>query len=702
MANLVRPLVQPVTLPVAGDLFADLGGANGAPATPPTAVTLIAFPSSGGASAGVQRDIALTTGSPIFAGTYSGGTPTGMQGRVRKVSDNSVVTDWTDLSDVTIGGGSFSCRLAGVPQGAGYYRDVRAKNTTSVSAADATPFMVGIGLACYGQSNMGAMFAAASSLPAADANTAYFNGTNWVAVPNADGVRELLNVVQSVAGVPCFAVDGSVSGTGIAALAKGDASGYYDAFIAKVLAMQGAEFFLWRHGESAAAGSGMSEATYLGYLSQLHADLASDIGRTKAQIPGIASSLAWANESPAVYDNDKWDLVQRTLLDVETLASFKFSHSNMDAVLLADHLHQTGADCLKSADRYARSITTLLGVTTGYPKWDISSAATVNSTTTTVTLAHGLGSDFTPTSGITGFEISGDNGGTWAACTGVRTDATTITLTHASVATTNARKLRYQYGKSCDVSALVLDNSSLAVPLLMSAGNISPTPLATLPTPTWRSGGSASGSATQTLAAQSIGPAAAGRMVILSYTVDSQLNGVDPTITITPNVGTAKVMTKAIAGTQNTTPLIGMYYAVLDADADAATTVDISIVFPANPFNGANVNIWTVPSTDLSSTAPVDAKYARASAATGVSVTTLSTSAGGFVCAAAVHGTLATTGTWTGSTETITMRRNASANSGEHMAGDCSNNTGNAGNFTVQANFPVGNDNCGVVAVAWR
>lgn len=676
-----------------------LGSANSTPATPPTSVTLTAFPSAGGASAGVQRDIAASSGSPIFAGTYSGGTPTGFQGRVRKVSDNSLVTDWTDLSDVTFGSGAFSGKLAGVPQGAGYYRDVRVKNATGVTSTDTTPFMIGIALACYGQSNMGAMFATASSPPTASSNTAYFNGTNWAAVPGADGVRELLNVVQSVAGVPCFAVDGSVSGTGIAALAKGDA---YDAFIAKVLAMQGAEFFLWRHGESAAAGSGMSEATYLGYLSQLHADLASDIGRTKAQIPGIASSLAWANESPTVYDNDKWDLVQRTLLDVETLASFKFSHSNMDAVLAADHLHETGADCLKSADRYARSITTLLGVTTGYPKWNISSAATVNGTTTTVTLAHGLGSDFTPTSGITGFEISGDNGGTWATCTGVRTDATTITLTHASVATTNARKLRYQYGKSCDVSALVLDNSSLAVPLLMSAGNISPTPLATLPTPTWRAGGIATGGATQTITAQSIGPAAASRMVILSYTLDSQINAVDPTITITPNVGTAKIMTKAIAGTQNTTPLIGIYYVVLDADADTATTIDISIAYPANPFNSANVNVWTVPSADLGSTVPVDAKYARASAATGVSATTLSTSAGGFVCVAAVHGTLATTGTWTGSTETITMRRNVSASSGEHMAGDCSNNTGNAGNFTVQANFPVGNDNCGVVAVAWR
>lgn len=525
VAEIVRPVVQPVTLPLAGDLFTDLERANGTPDTPPTAITLTAFHSTGGAAAGVQRDIGLTTGSPIFAGTYSGGTPTGFQGRVREVSDNSIVTDGADLTSLTFGDGTFSGKLAGVPQGDGYYRDVRPKNATTVVSTDITSFMIGIGLACYGQSNMPVMFTASSSPPAANASTAYFDGANWAAVPAADGVRELLNVVKSVVGVPCFAITGAPIGVSIQALSKGDATGHYSAFIAKVLAMQGAEFFLWRHGESAAAGSGTDKATYLALLDQLHADLANDIGRTKAQIPGIASSLSWANESPAVYDNVKWDGVQRTLLDVETMPAFTFSHSNMDATLNADKLHQNGVDCLRSADRYARSITTLLGVTSGYPKWSIASAATVDSTTTRLTLAHGLGTDFMPTSGITGFEVSGDNGGTWNACTGTRTDATMITLAHASVATTNARQLRCQYGKACDVSALVKDNSSLAVPLLMSADNIAPTPLATLPIPTWRTGFVfASGSNTQTATGLSVGAAAARRMVIVSLTGDTAFN----------------------------------------------------------------------------------------------------------------------------------------------------------------------------------
>lgn len=668
----------------------------------PTAVTLTALPSTSGASAGVQRDIALTTGSPIFAGTYSGGTPTGIQGRVRKVSDNSVVTDWTTLTSATIGGGAFSGKMAGVPQGAGYYRDVRALNATSVTATDTTPFMIGIGLACYGQSNMGTFFSSATSPPSANAATAYFDGTNWVAVPAYDGVRTLLNTTQSVAGVPCFAINGAVTGTGIAALQKGDASGYYTAFIAKVLAMQGAEFLLWRHGESAATGAGMPEATYLAYLDQLHADVASDTGRTKAQIPGIASGLAWANETGPVYDTALWDLMQRTLIDAGTLTAFTYSHSNMDATLLADNLHEDGASCAKSATRYARSISTLLGVTSGLPKFAISASAVVDAVTSTVDITHVLGTDFTPATGnITGFEASGDGGTTWANCTAVHTSGTRITLTHTSLATNSNRKLRYQYGKSCDVSAPVLDNSSLAVPLLPSAGQLSPTPLTTLPVPTLLGTGAATsgGGTPASRTGVSLGTAAANRFLICALTQDS---GTLPTsVVLTPNVGTAITLTAA-AQTPAGANLACIYYGALLSDADTATTCTLTCTYASNPFGSAVLTLYSVDKTTLSSQTPVDGKASHATTVSTLSITNYSSSAGGFLIACGYNGASAgvTTHTLTGS-ETISSDTGVSVSSAYHLCGKASGVSAHTGDGTVTATFNT-TDSIAIAVATWR
>lgn len=665
----------------------------------PISVTLTAFPTTGGASAAVQRDIALTTGSPIFAGTYSGGTPTGFQGRVRRVSDNSVVTDWTTLTSVSFGGGSFSGKLAGVPQGAGYYRDVRCLNATGVTATDTTPFMIGIGIACYGQSNMGTMFGESSgSPPSAHADTAYFNGTAWAAVPAADGVRTILNTGRTVSGVPCFAVDGSVGGTAIGPLSKGDPSGYYTAFIAKVLAMQGAEFILWRHGESGASGSGTTEAVYLPALSQLHADIAADVGRTKAQIPLILSSLA---TSPvAGYDNDKWDIVQGYLKKAAaTLPSIYYSHSNMDATLKADQLHENGGDCAKSGARYARSITTLLGGTSGYPYFDISSSAVVNATTTTVDVAHALGTDFTPTSGITGFELSGDNGASWVSATGVRTSATRITLTHASIATDSNRKLRYQYGKDADVSGIVLDNSSLQVPLRMSGGVLSPTPLSVLPVPTWQYSGlpTTSNASLQQWPTKSIGAAAANRMLIVAMTADTT---VAPTsVTATPNVGSAVVLTLA-DGVANGSQQARIYYGALLSDADTATSVTIDAAYGSNPFNSNILSLYTVDKTTLNSMTPVNTQKANSAAATSLSVN-LTSSAGGFNIAAGFNGSISNTTHAMSGTEAYATRYSALAASAWHIHGDASGVSAHTADSAVAVTYDQSNS-MALVSGSWR
>jgi len=222
------------------------------------------------------------------------------------------------------------------------------------------------------------------------------------------------------------------------------------------------------------------------------------------------------------------------------------------------------------------------------------------------------------------------------------------------------------------------------------------------PVLTYRSGVLATGTGTsQTATALSIGAASARKMVIVSFTGDSAITGADPTMTITPNVGTAKSGIKAILATDNTDPILGIYYAVLDADSDTATTVDLSVTLPNNPFVGIYFNIWTVPSASLSSSTPTDSKFARNSSATSLSVTTLSTSSGGFIVAAGCSGNFATGSSAYSGSETTTMRNNASASSACHTCADASSVAAHSGDCTVTATFTTA-DNVGLGAVSWR
>lgn len=73
----------------------------------------------------------------------------------------------------------------------------------------------------YGQSNMANMTVTGSAAPAAVAGTRYFDGSAFVAVPGANGVREILNGIKTATGRNCDALNGAIPGVVIEALSKG-------------------------------------------------------------------------------------------------------------------------------------------------------------------------------------------------------------------------------------------------------------------------------------------------------------------------------------------------------------------------------------------------------------------------------------------------------------------------------------------------
>lgn len=645
-----------------------------------------------------QRTKALTTGPVSASGTYSGGAPSAIELQVLKVSDNSVVKDWTTASG-SVAGGAWSGTITGVPQGGSYYVKARPANATGLAQTGSNPFFVGIMLVVYGQSNAGGLYGGpAASPPAANPDTTWFNGSAWAAVPNTNGIRELLNDISSTFGVPAGALGAAVSGVTIGALSKGAGTGYYEACAAQIVAAgNDFEFLVWHQGEGNSA-AGTPEAAYLASLDTLHGDFATDFGRTKTQAPLVLSGLATVTGGASGYGDDaSWDAMERTLINAASLSGVTYSHSNRDAVIVNANVHYDGASYGRMGKRYARSITTLLGATSGFPNWHISASAVVDATTTTVDVTHGLGSDFTPTSGITGFEISGDNGATWSACTGVRTSATRITLTHASVATNSNRKLRYQYGLLPDMSAPVLDNSSLALPLDNSAGVLSPTPLAALPVPTWivtKSTGNTfpTGSSTKWTSV-GIGTASDNRFVILSMSNRAAESLTGATLQV---AGQSDIALTVV----NLTTTVGrVAFAYGTVPAAYGTTADITLQFSASIFNNPTLGVHTVDLTALNSTTPVASNATSVSGATSVS-TNVATSAGGFVITTSTNTDTGGSAISFSGSETYATRTSLLHSSAMHGVGDASGVSANASS-TATVSGPT-SSNWSIGAISFR
>jgi hypothetical protein len=648
-----------------------------------------------------QRAAGATVGPVSLSGTYSGGDPTAIEIQVLKKADNTVVKDWTAASSAAIAGGSWAATVTGVPQGGSYYVKARPANVPSLAQTGTNGCFVGIMIVIYGQSNAGGLAGTADgSIPATAANVTYYNVNGTWSAPPGNGSRTLCNSVASQTGVPTAAMCGAVAGVALSYLMAGHGEGYFEAMAAQIQAVGGAEMIVWQHGEGDAAGAGGGIPTYIANQSTLHSQLCAAAGRTKAQMPFVIGGMGNADVSGT---DDFWDQMQRKLMDCATTnPSTYYSHSNMDVVrLTGDGYHYDAPSQGRNGARFAKTVGTVLGVSTGYPRSQIVSAATVDATTTRVTIAHALGTDFAPTTGIKGFDVSGDNGATWAAATGARVNATTIDLTHASVTTSTGRLIRYLYGMRPDVSAMVKDNSALNAPMIVSAGPITPAPLASLPVPTFRSVGSANAavSTAQTLTAISIGNAASRRMIMMG--ISSNGGALPTSIVFTPNVGTAKTATIA-ANTVTTGPRPQVAYAVLDADADTATTVNVVINYGSNPFSTAYTTIWTVPSGDLLSTTPVDVKYLFDGTGTA---TTLSvspkTTTGGFVIAVTATDQLTQTiKTITSPNEAFAIRANAGASGAQNLSADASGLNGQTADPITVTWSNAGK--IGLIAVSWR
>lgn len=548
-----------------------------------------------------------------------------------------------------------------------------------------------------GQSNMGGLISGFNgSVPAALDGTFFWNGSELVEPPNANGVRELLNYVRTASGREVIYADACTSATGSSYFTPGN--GGWDDIEANIAGMGGVDIVVVHQGEGDADAAGAVDGKISSYVTNWTTVHAAIETLADKNVPFLNATLG--PYSAGIADDDDWEGINKAILMVGAGTRRATSHSIMDATAL-DEYHYTPASYGLQGKRFGVSIAETLGYGSGLAAWYLSNTATiVDETHTRVTVVHSLGDDFVPTSGITGFEVSADNGSIWLAATGARINGTTIELTHASASLAADRLVRYQYGVDPVMSGAVHDNSPIASPLMPSANQIvTAAGSGELPTPTFITtlgGHSGEFSNSGPFGKLWVNKDLSGfdKIVMISVKVDDGTFANYSELSITPE-GQAKIL-----GTVTNFPdATGACGAIAEFDIssqDGMDNAEIFLNFDANTFGNHWVNVWGVPA----SVGQVDAQ--RALSSNSVSV---ETEDGGFILAASCRtsGVSPNTTTWGGDTAGVAKRNDYDNGFGFHQTAADVSETPDDPTTAISATFSGGGTgNQRVLAASYR
>lgn len=547
----------------------------------------------------------------------------------------------------------------------------------------------------YGQSNF--VFWATrsdSGTPAPHPDTMVWNpDTDAWETPVGEGVIQFLNAMQAATGRMCRLVWGGVSGVPINRLQKGHPDGNYERLLADIQASGiDPSFIIWHQGEGDAAGTAPTAGVYPVDLNTLHTDLAADTGKTLAELPIVLSSLA-TTTAPSVATDEAWQTIQNDLVNVNTsYPNIHFSHSNLTAVRL-DTFHWNAASYGRSGLLSAQTVLTLMGLRTVRPNWTLDEAGErISTTRTRITLVHSLGNDFSPSIGITGFEVSNDFGDTWEPAVGTRQGGSTIDLDHIDLGT-GTRLVRYQYGRNPDVSGAVRDNSSLTVPLQFTVATILVPGLAAAPVLTHQNSFEVGGGVVHSGSIPFVGVSEES-LCVVSGQHRGNADLTDLSITAQPS-GTA--LTPILVGEEpaGTRPTAYLYRMVVPANT---TSIDVVATYPSNTFSRAIYHAWTSPVSGLNSLVPVSISSIRETSLASVTGSP-ETVQGGFVIAVATTRNTRGLGTFSGD-ESYNVRDQQEKSNFSWLVGDAQDVAVNP-DSDVAATFNAPDEKA-LIAASWR
>ena len=244
-----------------------------------------------------------------------------------------------------------------------------------------------------------------------------------------------------------------------------DTSTLYGQSITKAQSVGGVELIIMHQGE-ADLSAGRTEANY-------EADFATMIGHYRQDLySGIPIFIC---QLGTVGDGTDAGVVgiRNAQRDVDNATDVFMGATAMDLPRF-DTWHYDTPALTVIGSRLANAIKYHLGQSAHYrgPSISLASFSAGNRDQVIVTITHQGGTDITPATGITGFEVF-DNGSSVAIQSAVRDAADAVRLTLSrSILPGHSVTLRYLYGVSPNVSGVVKDNSQLALPLENTAASI--------------------------------------------------------------------------------------------------------------------------------------------------------------------------------------------------------------------------------------
>lgn len=422
-----------------------------------------------------QRDVSLETASVTIAGTYTTSLGTA-EAKITAFSGGATIVDWTEI-DASPSGNVFSGALT-IPQGGWYLVQVRDGDNVGDTDVGSNKLGVGVIVATAGQSNMARFYPTVYGTASHDLLSLY-NVSAWQHYPTGQGAgaTTLGNKLATVLGIPIGLIDGSVGGTGLTT--GGDSgSGYwldtagssvYDDFQVKVnaAAPNGVEVIMWIQGENDST-RGVSYATHLAGMSTLMTNIRTDISNMNdtTNLPFIAAEIG-SDATAGTTDAEANDIRNAIVDGVEANDDAYLGATTLD-IARADDVHWTPTGQEIAAVRLALSYLKLLDAVTYSGLGPVINSYVTNSTTETdILIVDNGGTDFTPTSAITEFEVL-DDGTPVTVSAAIRQNAHTIRLTHTAIS--GVKTIRYMYKAVPTITGVVIDDTTETLPL-RSAGN---------------------------------------------------------------------------------------------------------------------------------------------------------------------------------------------------------------------------------------
>ncbi|WP_394700267.1 sialate O-acetylesterase [uncultured Desulfosarcina sp.] len=411
---------------------------------------------------GKSADIAVT-------GTYSGVTGP-VEARVISADDGAVMVPWTVVDD-SPENGLFTGILHHVPQGGWYRLQVRSGLTPWTVEKGRNRWGVGMLVACIGQSNMREWFFTGNEHHPAGTLMLH-RGGEWIPPGRTgDGALALGNRLTAVLKIPIGLLDYSVNGTGLTAKAdwgKGfwldtGPDSIYRSLIDGVNAAGGSvETVLWMQGEADAARGTVSREDYRQALErfvndQIRADIRN--GSSRSHLPFLMIPLV---KRPTGGDRSCQWIRDAQMDALETIAECHLAAMSID-LENRGRQHLAPASYTTLGIRTAQTILYLLGKVS-YHRGPFFRTVTRPSTRSIdIEIEHRGGTDFTPWTEITGFEVQVD--GQPQPIASVSRKNGHIIRIELEEPVAEAIQVRYQHGAHPDTANPVRDNTDLRLPL---------------------------------------------------------------------------------------------------------------------------------------------------------------------------------------------------------------------------------------------